>query len=267
MSARPFLKWTGGKRQLLPELLKRVPSMYGVYHEPFVGGGALFFALRPPVARLGDMNPRLVRCYRAIRDNVDDLIGLLSSRYATNTAGFFYATRAAEPSDPVEVAAWMIYLNKTCFNGLWRVNKAGKFNAPFGKYDNPAICDEENLRACSAALKAGLVTIENEDFESVDGRAKAGDFVYFDPPYVPLSETSSFAAYTAGGFGPRDQERLRDLALTLKRRGVHVLLSNSGAPAVEKLYSADFTIAEVMARRSINKNASGRGAIVEYVIS
>lgn len=265
MSARPFLKWAGGKRQLLPELLKLVPANFGTYHEPFVGGGALFFELAPKLANLGDMNPRLVKAYRAVQDNVEALIGRLRGLALDHNEETFYARRANEPTDDLGVAAWMIYLNKTCFNGLWRVNKSGRFNAPFGRYDNPTICDAENLRACSAAMGSGVL-LSNQGFETVLSEAVAGDFVYFDPPYVPVSATSSFAAYTAGGFGSTDQVRLRDLALTLKRRGVHVILSNSGTPEVARLYESDFEIIEVSARRGINSKATARGPITEYVI-
>jgi len=159
----------------------------------------------------------------------------------------------------------MIYLNKTCFNGLYRVNKSGGFNVPFGSYKNPTICDEENLRACSAALAPAVIRASG--FWVTVADVERGDFVYFDPPYVPVSKTSNFAAYTAAGFGPKDQERLRNLALSLKRRGVHVLISNSGTEAVRELYSdKDFLIEEVQARRSINSKGKGRGAVKEYLI-
>jgi DNA adenine methylase len=266
LTARPFLKWTGGKRQLLPELLKRVPASFGAYHEPFVGGGALFFALAPMFAHLGDMNPRLVTTYRTVQSNVERLIERLAELALDHDEEAFYARRASEPTTEISLAAWMIYLNKTCFNGLWRVNRAGRFNAPFGRHDNPTICDADNLRVCSAVLH-DRVLIRHEGFEAVADRAKRGDLVYFDPPYVPVSATSNFTGYTSGGFGSADQERLRDVALALKRRGVHVLLSNSGTPAVADLYAGDFEVSEVAARRLINSKASNRGAVVEYVIT
>jgi DNA adenine methylase len=264
--AKPFLKWSGGKRQLLPELLARVPAKYGAYHEPFVGGGALFFALNPAVAHLGDLNEELISTYRAIQDNVEDLISELKDGGYDNTAEMFAEIRAFVPIDEMEIAARMIYLNKTCFNGLHRVNKKGKFNSPYGRYANPTICDEVNLRACATALHANE-QLHHEHFSAVESRAVPGDFCYFDSPYAPLTTTANFTAYTAGGFGPEDQAELRDMALRMKRKGVHVLLSNSSAPLVEELYGADFTLEPVAARRSINVNGQGRGAIREYLIS
>jgi DNA adenine methylase len=263
--AKPFLKWPGGKRQLLPELLKRVPANFGAYHEPFLGGGAMFFALAPGNAWLGDMNPRLIKTYASVKLSVEPLIERLLALSANHDEERFYARRAAEPIGTLDLAAWMIYLNKTCFNGLWRVNKSNKFNAPFGRYDNPTICDADNLRLCSAAL-AGI-HVQNEPFETVEMRAKCGDLVYLDPPYVPASATSNFTSYTADGFGPKDQERLRDVALRLKMRGVHVILSNSGTPAVADLYTRDFDVVEIAARRNINSKATSRGPVAEYVIT
>lgn len=265
-TARPFLKWPGGKRQLLPELLKRIPAKYGTYHEPFLGGGALFFALAPKLANLGDMNPRLIKAYCAVRNDVEAVIERLQEYALDHDEPNYYIRRSSEPKDDLGIAAWMIYLNKTCFNGLWRVNRLGEFNVPFGRYDNPTICDADNLRACAEALRHGIA-IAHQGFENVLIEAVAGDLVYFDPPYVPASSTASFTAYTAAGFGPKDQERLRDLALTLKMRGVHVLLSNSGTPAVADLYARDFEVTQVAAKRNINSKATARGPVAEYVIT
>jgi DNA adenine methylase len=263
-SARPFVKWAGGKRQLLPELLRRCPPAFGRYFEPFLGGGALFFALRPREATLADVNARLIRTYEGIRDDVDGVIGLLSG-YRHDEA-FFYEMREwdIDTRSDAEVAAWFIYLNKTGYNGLYRVNKGDRFNVPFGRYDNPTICDPPLLRACSAALRGAHLVVE--DFEPVARRAKEGDFVYFDPPYAPLSATSSFTSYTSTGFGPEQQTLLRDLALDLKRRGVQVLLSNSATPFVRELYGEGFDVREVSATRMVNSKASGRGAITELLI-
>jgi DNA adenine methylase len=261
---RPFLKWAGGKRQLLAELLRHVPRSYGRYLEPFVGGGALFFALRPRRAILADVNERLIRAYKGVRDNVDDVVGLLRSY--PYEPGFFYRMRDVDidARSDAEVAAWFVYLNKAGFNGLYRVNRRNKFNVPFGRYTNPTICDEVALRACSAALAGTeLLTL---DFEVVCARAKPGDFVYFDPPYVPLSTTSSFTSYTSHGFGPEQQTRLRDAARALKERQVNVLLSNSSAPLVRHLYADGFESLEVSATRAVNSKASGRGALIELVI-
>ena len=190
--AHPFLKWVGGKRQLLSQIAPYVPTFTGTYYEPFVGGGALFFHLRPAHAVISDSNERLVRTYRGVRDDCEKVIDLLRTyRYEKS---FYLAMRNRDIDRELDsnVAAWMIYLNKTGFNGLYRVNSKNVFNVPFGKYTNPTICDVENLRACSAALKNA--TIEWSGFGVVLERRKAGDFVYFDPPYVPLSATSSFTA-------------------------------------------------------------------------
>jgi DNA adenine methylase len=263
-AGRPFIKWAGGKRQLLPALIEHVPRKYGRYFEPFVGGGALFFALAPPSAVLADMNQRLIRTYKGVRDHVDTVIRLLA-RYP-HDAKFFYRLREndVDSRSDAEVAAWFIYLNKTAYNGLYRVNGGNHYNVPFGRYANPNICDERTLRSCSAAL-AGVEPII-ADFEVAVAKAKRGDFVYFDPPYVPLSATSSFTAYTSGAFGEAEHLRLRDTARKLKKRGVRVLLSNSSAPFVRDLYERDFEIFEVSATRAVNSKPAARGPVVELLI-
>lgn len=262
---RPFLKWAGSKRQLMHALLPRVPDKYGTFFEPFVGAGALFFALGPQRAVLADTNARLVRTYQGIRDDVKGVIALLQS-YPHDKA-FFYRMRDVDidARSDAEVAAWFIYLNKTGYNGLYRVNRANRFNVPFGRHHNPTICDAPNLRACAAALADTEIRVA--DFEHAVRGAARGDFVYFDPPYVPLSATSSFTSYTSGGFGPADQVRLRDLALKLKRKRVSVLLSNSSAKAVRELYESNFKVEEVPATRRVNSDATKRGAIAEFIIS
>jgi DNA adenine methylase len=261
---KPFIKWVGGKRQLLPELRARVPVQYGHYFEPFVGGGALFFDLLPECATLCDANERLVRTYKGVRNDVEQVIELLASYPHENA--FFYELRAVavDACTDAEVAAWFIYLNRVGFNGLYRVNQSGGFNVPFGSHKNPTICDADTLRACSRALKSAELRVS--DFAASVTEAQAGDLVYFDPPYAPLSATSSFTTYTAGGFGPTEQRRLRDLALELKRRGVHVLLSNSSAPLIRDLYADGFHVEEVGARRAVNSKASGRGLVKELLI-
>jgi DNA adenine methylase len=271
-SARPFVKWAGGKRQLLPELQRRVPPTFSRYHEPFLGGGALFFALRAErpalTATLTDVNQRLIRTYRGIQKHVDEVIGLLSAYRSKHDEAFFYEmrNRDIDAATDVEVAAWFIYLNKTGFNGLYRVNSRNVFNVPFGRYANPGICNDTVLRACSHALQGAA--IEVAAFDSVEERAREGDFVYFDPPYMPLSATSSFTSYTSGGFGPEQQTRLCEVALALKHRGVHVLLSNSAAPFIKDLYERNgFRVDPVRATRQINSKASDRGAIAEFVIT
>ena len=263
---RPFCKWVGGKRQLLRRILPLVPEPFGVYHEPFVGGGALFFAVQPRRAHLSDVNERLVRTYRGIQRDVSNVVKRLA-RYPHDRV-FFEKMRQRDVeamAQDAEAAAWLIYLNKTGYNGLYRVNSKNRFNVPFGDNKNPQICDEKNLRACAEALEGAQVHCE--DFAKVLERAAPGDFVYFDPPYVPLSVTSYFTSYTSGGFDMDDQRRLRDVALALKQKGVHVLLSNSSAPAVHELYKKGFTIHEVEANRNVNCKASGRGKITELLIT
>lgn len=264
VGAVPYLKWAGGKRSMLRHLVPHVPPSYGTYFEPFVGGGALFFALQPEKAVLSDVNRRLVRSYAAVRDDVDAVVELLKT-YPYDKE-FFLTMRAVRIDDhsDVEVAAWLIYLNRSCFNGLYRVNRDNVFNVPFGRYSNPTICDETNLRACSERLRG--VAILHEPFETVLGRAAPGDFVYFDPPYLPLSATSSFTGYSADGFGLDDHRRLRDVARELKAHGVRVLISNSAAPAVRELYAEGFEIEEVLAGRAINARGDGRGRIPELII-
>lgn len=262
--AGPFLKWAGGKRQLLPHLLEQAPDAFGTYHEPFVGGGALFFALGPERAVLSDLNERLIRTYAAVRDDVEAVIERLAGY--PHEREFFDRLRAAEidSGSDVDVAAWLIYLNKTAYNGLYRVNRMGRFNAPFGRYENPNICDAEALRACSAALAGSQ--LHHEDFAAVLGRAAAGDFVYFDPPYAPLSLTANFTNYTHHGFSAHDQVRLRDVARELKARGVRVMLSNSNAEHVRALYADGFTTVEVAATRLINSRADRRGHVTELIL-
>lgn len=262
--AKPFLKWAGGKRGMLPVLRQYFPERFGTYFEPFLGGGAVFFALAPSSAVISDSNQRLVRTYEAVRDHADHVVDFLAR--SPNDEAFFRKVRQfkATATDTASVGASTIYLNRTCFNGLWRVNGKGEFNVPFGRYKNPSICDEPNLRACSAALKRA--TLLAADFETVLDRAVPGDFVYCDPPYLPISATASFTAYTPGGFGLSDHRRLRDTARRLKERGVHVLISNSAAPEIVELYREGFEIIRVQAPRSIAGRGSSRGSIEELII-
>ncbi len=266
--AKPFVKWAGGKRQLMPEIRARAPEKFGMLYEPFVGGAAVTFALRPRRAVIGDANEHLATAYIGVRNDVEDVIKSL--KRMPYESDYYYETRSKMPdlesADPDEVAAWVIYVNKAGFNGLWRVNRKGEFNVPFGRYTNPTICDADNLRACSKALRT--VNIRIGDFEKTVRSAERGDFVYFDPPYVPASATADFTAYTAGGFGYPDQVRLRDCAAKLKRRGVHVMLSNAEHPIVRKLYrGGEFKIERVRARRAINSDADGRGTVGEVIIT
>jgi DNA adenine methylase len=261
---KPFLKWVGGKRQLLAELRAFVPSRYGCYHEPFLGGGALFFDIRPSKSVLSDVNRELIDCYLAVRDQVASLIEALKEhRYDED---HYYTVRDGDFSRAslVERAARTMFLNRTGFNGLYRVNRSGKFNVPFGRYTRPRICNEENLRACSAALESAELKVQ--DFETTCASARAGDFVYLDPPYVPVSRTAAFTAYAKGGFDLEDQRRLSVVFGQLSDRGVVALLSNSDVPEVRELY-ADFTVATVRASRAVNSDALGRGSVSEVVVS
>jgi len=266
--ADPFLKWAGGKRRLLPRLRELVPDPGRRYFEPFLGGGALFFALEPKRAVLSDVNEELIATYLAIQSNAEEVIAELKGGRYQNSEDAYYAIRAAEPVFDVHKAARFIYLNRTGFNGLYRVNKRGKFNVPFGHQKNPTICDEARLRSASETLNRGSVRILHRTFDAVLELAKAGDVVYFDPPYWPVSKTANFAAFSAVGFGPDDQRRLRDTALLLHRRGVIVVLSGSDAPEVRDLYAdSRFVIHKVQARRSINCDGKKRGPVGEVIIT
>jgi DNA adenine methylase len=267
-TARPFLKFVGGKTALLPEILPRLPAQIATYYEPFVGGGAVFFALaaekRFTRAVLGDTNEELMRTYKALAADPESVIRALKKHVYDEER--YYIVRAQDPDKlaPAARAARLIYLNRTCFNGLYRVNRKGRFNVPFGRYTNPTICDEVNLRAVSAALQR--VTFTSLDFQNTVLAAKRGDTVYADPPYAPVSKTASFTAYSKSGFGEQEQTRLRDVAKRLIDRGVHVLLSNSDTPLVRKIYEG-FKIEEVEAPRRVNSKAEKRGNVGELLIS
>lgn len=267
-AARPILKWVGGKSQLLNDLVRRVPDFRGVYREPFFGGGALFFELFAAGKLeggtvLSDLNRNLIDVYLGIRDDVDGVISILKRhKYEMD---YYYRIRALDPKklSLTQRAARVIYLNKTCFNGLYRENSTGKFNVPFGKHKRPNFCDEANLRLAAEVLSA--VEIENEDFEQSVNRSEAGDFVYFDPPYHPVSTTSNFTAYSQKGFNQADQIRLRDLMKALTKKGVSVMLSNSDTPFIRELYK-DFKIESVRASRSVNCKGTSRGKVSEVIV-
>ena len=279
--AKPFIKWVGGKRQLLPELLKRVPDEFGHYYEPFVGGGALFFALHGAGkiqhgATLSDMNVRLIRTYTAIRDSVEELITYMSDDFEYDEE-MYYDTRwhfneavrtgrVGPPYSDVLIAAYFIYLNKCGFNGLYRENKEGEMNVPLGKFAKPPkVLDADNLRACSKALQG--VELKVQGFEFVEPVAQRGDLIYADPPYVPMSATSSFCSYGADGFNNTHQVRLRNCARRLKDRNVNVILSNSSAPAARELYAGpEFQVVEVDAKRALNCDGDKRGNVKELII-
>jgi DNA adenine methylase len=273
--AKPFLKWAGGKRQLVPELMKTMAlfNSKGTYFEPFLGGAALFFAMRATgwtrAAVLSDINAELMMTYRALRDTASVIPALRDHeiKYKQQGERYYYAVRAESlnPAYGYAVAARMIFLNKIGFNGLYRVNKSGEFNVPYGRHENPTICDAENLKACSIALRG--VRLESRSFDgSGSDEPKSGDLVYFDPPYWPVSATADFTAYSKEPFGPAEQERLRDLALRLKARGVHVILSNADVEPVRKLYAKGFEMRRVEARRAINRDATKRGNVGELII-
>lgn len=265
MMTKPFLKWAGGKRRLLAQYEPYWPEFSGTYREPFVGSGAVFFHLQPARSQLSDINPELVNAYQCVRDCLPELIERLAHHREHHDRDYYYATRSLSPQDltPVERAARLIYLNKTCFNGLYRENSRGGFNVPMGKYKNPGILQSEVLQAASEALQG--VSIELAPFWEVSDRARPGDFIYFDPPYYPLSSTSSFTAYTRYTFGDAEHVQLRDLCADLQRRGIPAAVSNSDCPRIRELYT-DFTMIEIDAGRAINSRGDRRGQIKELLI-
>ena len=235
----PIVKWVGGKRQLMFELLENIPKSYNRYFEPFIGGGALFFELKPNNAYISDMNEELINLYQVVRDNVEELIKDLqkhdiSKEYFMQIRNIDRTKKYQNWSD-VKKASRFIYLNRTCFNGMYRVNSKGEFNVPFGNYKNPRIIDENNLINCSNLLQK--TEIKNADFSKILNYIQKGDFVYFDPPYVPLNETSSFTSYTKDGFDIDMQFKLRDICDELDSMGVKFMLSNSDTKLVNELYA------------------------------
>ena len=263
----PFVKWAGGKRTLLTELIARLPADFGRYFEPFVGGGALFFAIkdRTTNALLSDSNLELVITYNVVKKDPDRLIAMLEEHTRRHSKDHYYRIRAQQsPQDPIKIAARFIYLNKTCYNGLYRVNKKGNFNVPMGRYAVPSIYDRDNIMACYKALR--VAQIEYRDFETID--PENGDFVYCDPPYHPIGETASFTKYTEADFSEKDQTRLRDFALRLHSQGICVMVSNSDTPLVRQLYDHPvFKVATVQAPRFVNCKPTKRGPIDELVIT
>lgn len=298
--ARPFLKWAGGKRQLLPQLRRFVPTRFDQYFEPFLGSGALFFDLASSDkiegrnAWLTDVNRDLLGTYCAIAEHAEAIIAALNEHerhHRKSSQEHFYRVRdllfnpqrsplfGLSPAAPIEdypaaLAAMFIYLNRTGFNGLFRLNSRGQFNVPAGRYTNPRICDAENIRAVATVLRSRGVEIGYGGFELVLKRAKKGDLLYFDPPYAPVSDTANFTGYTAFGFSSDDQRQLQAVVIELAHRGCHVILSNSTAPIIRELYDtsrkarrAGLRARTVAARRAINSKASHRGDVAEYIIS
>jgi len=268
---RPFLKWAGGKGRLIPQYSQYFPKGFSTYYEPFLGGGAIFFHLSPQRSMLMDINPELVNVYCCVRDHVEELIRHLSEHRDRHCEAYYYQVRAATPPltgdfrPSIERAARLIYLNKTCFNGLYRENSKGQFNVPIGRYKNPGIFEPDVLRMASQSLQSAKIKVL--PFESVLQYAHSSqDFIYFDPPYFPISRTSSFTAYNRYAFTQEDQIRLRDTFAELARRGVKVMLSNSDCPFIRDLYR-DYHIHTILAARAINSNANRRGKISELLIT
>lgn len=269
---QPFTKWTGGKRQLLPELRKCIPEEYGCYYEPFIGGGALFFDIAPGNAVINDKNSELIRCYRVIKNNVYELIELLEEHSKNNSKEYYLNVRSADRDGRIERysdaqrAARILYMLRVNFNGLFRVNSKNQFNVPYGSYKNPKILNSDNLLSISKYLNKSNIKIQNSDFEHSLLSAVEGDFVYLDPPYVPLNETSSFTSYTSDKFNIEDQIRIVRSIESLTNRGIKVMASNSSSPIVYEMYK-DFNINTVSANRMINSNSQGRGAVNEVIIT
>jgi DNA adenine methylase len=296
---RPFLKWAGGKRQLLPQLRRFYPVEFGRYWEPFLGSGAVFFDLYNDhrlvnhAITLTDSNPDLVACYLAVRQDVERVVGALDRLATGHRRGgplHYYAVRdrrfnpqrrrlfACGPDAPMRytpaLAAMFIYLNRTGYNGLFRLNSDGLFNVPVGRYANPRICDAGNLRRVAAVLQQPRLALDCAGFDRVLREARPGDFLYFDPPYAPLSRTARFTSYTPGGFSLEDQKRLQQVVIALASRGCFVVLSNSSAPEIAELYDRNAKAAavglrcfQIAARRAINSDPRSRGTIAEYLIT
>jgi len=266
---QPFLKWAGGKRQLISEIEKYIPKGFKTYYEPFLGGGAVLFHLQPKKAIVNDYNSELINVYNVIKNNIDDLINDLKKH--KNEEEYYYKVREMdrtgeiEQLSDIEKASRIIFLNKTCYNGLFRVNSRGEFNTPFGRYKNPNIINEITLRAVSKYLNENDITFLNVDFEEALKGIRKDSFVYFDPPYYPVSDSSNFTGYTFDGFSEDDQIRLKKVCDKLTDKGVKFLLSNSSAKFITDLY-ADYKIVRVRASRSINSVADKRGEIDEILV-
>ncbi len=271
---RPFVKWVGGKRQLMQDLENNFPKQFTTYHEPFLGGGAVMFNLltkKPQLScNVSDFNSDLILAYVTIRDKLRKLIESLenhSKNYHKDSAEYYYEIRKQEPKQQIEKVSRLLFLNKTCFNGLYRVNKKGQFNVPLGRYTNPNIVNKENLTAVSNILQSKKIKISCRDFEAVLDDTKKGDLVYFDPPYQPVSSTANFTSYTHRDFTEDDLERLADLGDQLNSKGCHVLLSNSNSKIVKDFFSKKYwKISSINANRAINSNAQKRTGHKEIII-
>ena len=265
----PFLKWVGGKRQIMPEIEQYLPKGIKLYIEPFIGGGAVFFHLQPKNAIINDFNTELVNVYRVIKDDIENLILALEKH--KNEPQYFYRIRALDRTkefvnlSSVERASRIIYLNKTCYNGLYRVNNSGEFNSPFGKYKNPNIVNAPTLRAVNFYLNFNNIRIENTDYETILQEADKNSFVYLDPPYHPISESSNFTGYIQGGWDESDQIRLKETCDLLSKRKIKFLQSNSCTDFIKELY-ADYHIHIIKANRAINSDGEKRGEVEELLI-
>ena len=269
---QPFTKWTGGKRQLLPVIKSLMPDNYNSYFEPFIGGGAVFFELIPKKAIINDFNSELINCYRQIKDNPQKLIELLVDHQKNNSKDYYLELRSVDRDGRIhamtdtERAARIMYMLRVDFNGLYRVNSKNQFNVPYGRYKNPKIVDSDLILSISQYLNKNNIEILTGDFEKAVEDVGAGDFVYFDPPYIPLSETSAFTSYTHEGFSYEEQVRLRDVFRKLDKKGAYVMLSNSSSPLVEELYKG-FNVHKVEATRTNGAKASSRGKISEFIVT
>ena len=272
VTLQPFTKWTGGKRQLLSVIRELMPKTYNRYFEPFVGGGALFFDLAPKDAVINDFNAELINCYQQIKDNPQELIEILKVHQEYNSKEYYLDLRSSDRDERIDMmsevqrAARILYMLRVDFNGLYRVNSKNQFNVPYGRYKNPKIVDENLVSAISTYLNNNQIEIKKGDFEKAVLDVQPGDFVYFDPPYIPLSETSAFTSYTHEGFSYDDQVRLRDTFKKLNDAGAYVMLSNSSSFLVEELYR-DFNIHYVEATRTNGAKSSSRGRISEIIVT
>ncbi len=273
-SPKPFVKWAGGKRQLIPEIEKHLPEKFSSYYEPFLGGGALLFHLLSENKNLkgyvSDLNSDLILSYVTIRDNLNGLLKSLqkhSDKYFSDSKSYYYSVRETNPISQIEKVSRLLFMNRTCFNGLYRVNSKGKFNVPLGRYSNPNIVQEENLHSVNQFLNHNKIIIKCQDFSSTVEKTKKGDFVYFDPPYQPVSKTANFTSYTNGNFGLNDLKRLAKVSNQLSKKGANVLLSNSSSKQVRELFSSkDWEIFEIEANRAINSDSNKRTGHSELLI-
>lgn len=267
----PVVKWVGGKRQLLDDIIPLLPDNFSTYVEPFVGGGALLFETQPKKAIVNDLNHELINLYKVIKDNPNELLLLLEEHELNNSEEYFYQIRALDRSESydqmsdIEKAARIIYLNKTCYNGLFRVNQSGQFNSPYGKYKNPNIVNKPVVLAMANYFQNNNITLLNGDYKIALKKLRKGAFVYFDPPYMPISSSSSFTGYTENGFDKKQQIELKEECDKLNSRGIKFLLSNSDHPFIRDLYK-DYEIITVRAKRSINSNSNKRGEINEVLV-